>query len=165
MRAFILSLALIYLLTWTGEADTHELIKRVATADARNWNVSRWAHQAGALHRTCAPWVLVRQSPGCTAPGRRKMYGLMRYYNFRQDRDYAGQETRGQGLVPRRVAGQIGCPLSKHAADRGTQGREPGSPSGCPAAQGSPNLLASFAGKKSRFGDLCASPVQTATTD
>ncbi|XP_040912974.1 coiled-coil domain-containing protein 80 isoform X2 [Toxotes jaculatrix] len=146
MRALVLTLALIYLLTWRGEADEQTPVRRV--------------YQRASLGRT---------QVGASAKGRpvRRMYpGFASAISLNAPKDgedvqadeavpvsartgtVQGRRAGGQGLVPRRgVAGQIGLPsLPDLQQDEGTPGAR-ARVTRMPSGAGSPNLLASFAGK------------------
>lgn len=142
-RAFTLSLALIYLLTCTGDADKQTHLKRL------HRRVRMGRPQLGAMNKE---HLIGRMRPGfgsaisvhssktgedVQADEGTPVSGTMR-----------GRRAGGQGLLPRRgVAGQIGLPhqpgMLQDMSTPGARARVARMPSG----SGSPNLLASFAGK------------------
>ncbi|XP_070831988.1 coiled-coil domain-containing protein 80 isoform X2 [Chaetodon trifascialis] len=147
-RAFVLSLALIYLLTWTGEADKHTHIKRVQ------------------LHRRARlGWIQVgttdRERPvGRVRPGFGSAISVHSYAkggDVQADESVqlsAGTETaqsqraQGQSLMSSQaVSVQIGLPRPPDMLqDESTPGAR-ARVTRMPNSAGSPNLLASFAGK------------------
>ncbi|XP_018552829.1 coiled-coil domain-containing protein 80 [Lates calcarifer] len=148
MRAFILSLALIYLLTWTGEADTQTHLRRVQL------------HRRPRLERVQVGASSKERFIGRMRPG---FGSAISVHSPRQGEDVRanesvtasartgtvqGKRAGGQGLVPRRgVVGQIGLPAQLDMQqDEGTPGAR-ARVARMPSNAGSPNLLASFAGK------------------
>lgn len=148
MRAFVLSLALIYLLTWTGEADKQTHLKRVQLH-------RRARHGRTQQGATDTERLLGRKRPGFGS--------AISVHSPRNEGDVQADESvpvsaatgtlqgnraRGQGLVPRRVvAGQIGLPRKANMQqDHGAPGAR-ARVTRMPSSAGSPNLLASFAGK------------------
>lgn len=147
-KAFVLSLALIYLLTWTGEADRLTHLKRVQL------------HRRARLGRAQQGAADKERLVGRMRPG----YGsAISVHSSRKDEDVQADEgvpvsartgsvqakrAGGQGLVPRRgAAGQIGLPRRPDMPqDQGTPGAR-ARVARMPSSAGSPNLLASFAGK------------------
>ncbi|XP_062287805.1 coiled-coil domain-containing protein 80 isoform X1 [Scomber scombrus] len=144
-RAFVLSLALIYLLTCTGDADKQTHLKRVQLhRRARMGRPRLGATDKGHLHGRVHPGfgsaisVHSHKTEGdMQADEGTPVSGTMR-----------GRRAGGQGLVPRRmVSGQTGMPRQPGMLqDEGTPGAR-ARVSRMHGGAGSPNLLASFAGK------------------
>lgn len=146
--AFVLTLALIYLLTWTGEADRQTHLKRV--------QLQRRARLGRAqLGTTNKERLVGRMRPGFGS--------AISVHSSKKEEDVQadegapvsgrtgtmlGKRAGGQGLVPRRgVAGQIGLPFQQGMLqDEGAPGAR-ARVARMPNSAGSPNLLASFAGK------------------
>lgn len=147
-RAFVLSLALIYLLTWTGEADKQTHLKRV--------QFQRRARQGRAqLGATDKESLVGRFRPGfgsaISVHSSRNGEGVQADEVVPVSaRTGTVQEKRAGGGVPvpsRGVAGQIGLPPQPNTLqDEGTPGAR-ARVARMPSSAGSPNLLASFAGK------------------
>uniref|UniRef100_A0A3B5MK20 Coiled-coil domain-containing protein 80 n=1 Tax=Xiphophorus couchianus TaxID=32473 RepID=A0A3B5MK20_9TELE len=148
MRAFVcVSLALIYLITWT-EADkqTHlkrvPLRRRVKTGRAQQ----RATDKAGFVGRLRPEFGSAITSQSSTGGANvQSDEGARVPVRTRASKD---RRARGGGLSPRRgVAGQIGLPQrSDMLQDEGTPGAR-ARISRMPNSAASPNLLASFAGK------------------
>ncbi|XP_035532317.1 coiled-coil domain-containing protein 80 isoform X2 [Morone saxatilis] len=140
-RACVLSLALIYLLTWTGEADKQTHLKRV--------RLHRRTKQGRAqLGATDKERLVERVRPGFAAAI--SVHGSRKRGDVQADEDVpaSGKRAERRGLVPRRGAvGQIGLPRQPEML------QDDGAPGArarvirMPSNAGSPNLLASFAGK------------------
>uniref|UniRef100_A0A8C4IQH0 Coiled-coil domain-containing protein 80 n=1 Tax=Dicentrarchus labrax TaxID=13489 RepID=A0A8C4IQH0_DICLA len=140
-RAFVLSLALIYLLTWTGEADKHTHLKRV--------QLNRRTRQGRAqLGATDKERLVKRVRPGFAAAI--SVHGSRKEGDVQADEDVpaSGKRAERRGLAPRRGAvGQIGLPRQPEMLqDEGAPGAR-ARVIRMPSNAGSPNLLASFAGK------------------
>lgn len=146
-RAFILGVALICLLTWSGEADKQTHLKRSLHRRARFGRV-----QSGATDK--------ERFFGRVRPG---FGSAISVHSSRDGADVQadegvpasartgpvqGKRAEGQGLVPRRGGtGQIGLPSKPTMLqDEGTPGAR-ARVTRMPSSAGSPNLLASFAGK------------------
>ncbi|XP_027146812.1 coiled-coil domain-containing protein 80 isoform X1 [Larimichthys crocea] len=147
-RAFVLGIALIYLLTWTGEADKQTHLKRVQLhRRARHGRV-----HVGAADRER---FVGRVRPGFGSAI--SVHSTIKGGDVQADEGVPvsartgtvrGRRAEGLGLVPKRgVAGQIGLPRhSDILQDEGTPGAR-ARVARMPSSAGSPNLLASFAGK------------------
>ncbi|XP_039674825.1 coiled-coil domain-containing protein 80 isoform X2 [Perca fluviatilis] len=133
-RAFVLSLALIYLLTWTGEADKHAHIKRVQL-HRRSRRV-----QLGATDK--------ERLVGRVRPG---FGSAISVHSSRKNEDVQADEgapvSAMTGTVPGNRAGDVvprrGADMLQDEAAQGARSRI----TRMPNSAGSPNLLASFAGK------------------
>ncbi|XP_078118782.1 coiled-coil domain-containing protein 80 isoform X2 [Sander vitreus] len=133
-RAFVLSLALIYLLTWTGEADKHAHLKRVQL-HRRSRRV-----QLGATDKER---VFSRMRPGFGS--------AISVHSSRNNEDVQADEgapvSARTGTVPGKRAGYVvprrGVDMLQDEAAQGARSRV----TRMPNSAGSPNLLASFAGK------------------
>uniref|UniRef100_A0A8C9YD20 Coiled-coil domain-containing protein 80 n=1 Tax=Sander lucioperca TaxID=283035 RepID=A0A8C9YD20_SANLU len=131
-RAFVLSLALIYLLTWTGEADKHAHLKRVQLRSRRV--------QLGATDK--------ERLVGRVRPG---FGSAISVHSSRKNEDVQADEgapvSARTGTVPGKRAGDVvprrGVDMLQDEAAQGTRSRV----TRMPNSAGSPNLLASFAGK------------------
>uniref|UniRef100_A0A3Q1IZJ0 Coiled-coil domain-containing protein 80 n=1 Tax=Anabas testudineus TaxID=64144 RepID=A0A3Q1IZJ0_ANATE len=148
MRAFILTLALIYLLTWTVEADKQTHLKRVQLH--RRTRHGRTQQGAADTER-----LVGRKRPGFGSAI--SVHSPKKGGDVQADESVPvsattgtlhGNRARGQGPVPRRGGtGQIGLHrqtnLQQDEGAPGNRARLTRMPSGA----GSPNLLASFAGK------------------
>uniref|UniRef100_A0A672ICU5 Coiled-coil domain-containing protein 80 n=1 Tax=Salarias fasciatus TaxID=181472 RepID=A0A672ICU5_SALFA len=133
MKVFHVCLALVYLLSWT-EADRQTHLKRIQ------------AHRRAKLARVTDKERLVgRLRPGFSSAI--SVHGSRRAGHVQADEAGAGRAAGG-GLLPRRGAvGQIGLP--RHHGMQQDEGL-PGARARVarmPSSAGSPNLLASFAGK------------------
>ncbi|XP_041807257.1 coiled-coil domain-containing protein 80 isoform X2 [Chelmon rostratus] len=147
-RAFVLSLALVYLLTWTGEADKLTHIKRVQL------------HRRARLGRIQLGTTDKERLGGRVRPGfgsAISVHGYGKGGHVQADEGVQfsartvtvqGKRAEGQSLVPSRgVSGQIGLPRQPDMLqDEGTPGAR-ARVTRMPSSAGSPNLLASFAGK------------------
>ncbi|XP_035460207.2 coiled-coil domain-containing protein 80 [Scophthalmus maximus] len=148
MRAFVLSFALMYVLTWTGDADTQTRLRRV------QWHRrARLAH--APLGASDEERTVRRLRPGfgsaisVHSPGKvEDVQADEGVPVYSRTRTVQGRRAGGQGLVPRRgVAAQIGLPSKPDVQrDEGTPGAR-ARVARMPNSAGSPNLLASFAGK------------------
>ncbi|XP_068558511.1 coiled-coil domain-containing protein 80 [Cebidichthys violaceus] len=144
-RAFVLTLALIYLLTWTSEADEETQFKRVQ----RRSRLGR--AQLGATDKER---FVGRRRPGfgsaISVHANRKEEDVQADEGvpvFTRTGSVQGKRAGGQSFGPRRgVAGQIGLPRQPNMQDEGTPGAR-ARVTRMPNSAGSPNLLASFAGK------------------
>ncbi|KAM6934926.1 coiled-coil domain-containing protein 80 [Xenentodon cancila] len=138
MRVFVLSVTLIYLLTWT-KADRQTHLKRVQLQ--RRFRMGRG--QPGATDKER---LGVRLRPGFNSAI--SVHGSKRGENVQADEAGRIGKAGGHGLVPRRgVRGQIGLPRrSEVLQDEGAPGAR-ARIARMPGSAGSPNLLASFAGK------------------
>ncbi|XP_042349996.1 coiled-coil domain-containing protein 80 [Plectropomus leopardus] len=138
-RAFVLTLALIYLLTWTGEADRHTHLKRVRL------------HRRARLGRAQLGATDKERLVGRVRPG---FGSAISVHGTRKEEDVQADEgaplsarTRSAQVARRGVAGQIGLPRQQGLLqDEGTPGAR-ARVTRMPNSAGSPNLLASFAGK------------------
>lgn len=142
MRAFVLCLALIYLLTWT-EADKQTHLKRV--------QLHRRARQGRAhVGATDKERFVGRVRPGFTSAI--AVHASKTGEDVQADEGVPvtvqGKRPGNRGVVPRRgVIGQIGLPRpASMLQDEGTPGARARVPR-MPNTAGSQNLLASFAGK------------------
>ncbi|XP_022057194.2 coiled-coil domain-containing protein 80 [Acanthochromis polyacanthus] len=144
MRAFVFTVALICLLTWT-QADKHTHLKRVQM------------HRRARLGRTHLGVTDKERFVGRLRPGSRSaisVHSSKGAEDVQADeavspaRTWAGQGRRPGGPVPRRGGtGQIGLPRQAELLqDEGTPGAR-ARVTRMPSSSGSPNLLASFAGK------------------
>lgn len=145
-RAFLLSLALIYLLTCTGDADKQTYLKRL---QLRRLGRRTGRSQLGATDK--------ERLAGRVRPG---FGSAISVHSYKRGEDVQadegtpvagtkqGRRTGGMGLVIRRgAAKQIGLPRqSGMLQDEGTPGAR-ARIARMPGGAGSPNLLASFAGK------------------
>lgn len=145
-RAFLLSLALIYLLTCTGDADKQTYLKRL---QLRRLGRRTGRSQLGATDK--------ERLAGRVRPG---FGSAISVHSYKRGEDVQadegtpvagtkqGRRTGGMGLVIRRgAARQIGLPRqSGMLQDEGTPGAR-ARIARMPGGAGSPNLLASFAGK------------------
>ncbi|XP_067460240.1 coiled-coil domain-containing protein 80 isoform X1 [Thunnus thynnus] len=145
-RAFLLSLALIYLLTCTGDADKQTYLKRL---QLRRLGRRTGRSQLGAMDK--------ERLAGRVRPG---FGSAISVHSYSRGEDVQadegtpvagtkqGRRTGGMGLVIRRgAARQIGLPRqSGMLQDEGTPGAR-ARIARMPGGAGSPNLLASFAGK------------------
>lgn len=147
-RSFLLSLALIYLLTWKGEADKQTHLRRVQLH--RRARLGRV--QLGATDKER---IVGRVRPGFSSAISVQSSGKAR--NLQADEgvqvdarsgNAQGRRAEGQGVAPRRrMAGQKGF---SHQPDMLQDEGTPGARARftrMPSSAGSPNLLASFAGK------------------
>uniref|UniRef100_A0AAQ5WWX2 Coiled-coil domain-containing protein 80 n=1 Tax=Amphiprion ocellaris TaxID=80972 RepID=A0AAQ5WWX2_AMPOC len=125
MRAFVFTVALVCLLTWT-QADKHTHLKRVQM------------HRRARLGRTHLG----------TTDKERGAEDVQADEAVSPVRTWAGQGRRAGGPVPRRGGtGQVGLPRqAEMLQDEGTPGAR-ARVTRMPSSSGSPNLLASFAGK------------------
>ncbi|XP_040004588.1 coiled-coil domain-containing protein 80 isoform X2 [Xiphias gladius] len=148
MRAFVISLALVGLLTWTGEADQQTHLKRVQLR--RRARLER--AQGGAADRER---FVGRMRPGFGSAI--SVHSSSNGDDVQADQGVPvpartgavqGKRAGGRGLVPRRgAAGRIGSPSQPDVQrDEGTPGAR-ARIARMPSGAGSPNLLASFAGK------------------
>uniref|UniRef100_A0A3B4UJE3 Coiled-coil domain-containing protein 80 n=1 Tax=Seriola dumerili TaxID=41447 RepID=A0A3B4UJE3_SERDU len=139
MRAVVLGVALVYLLTWTGEADKQTHLKR------------------GQLHRRVRPGHAQVGSSnrerlvGRLRPGFSSAISVHSPANGGDVEADEGVPVAAQGrraVVPRRgAAGRIGLPSQPDMQqDEGAPGAR-ARVARMPSSSGSPNLLASFAGK------------------
>lgn len=145
-RAFLLSLALIYLLTCTGDADKQTYLKRL--------QLRRLGRRTGRsqLDATDKERLAGRVRPGFGSAI--SVHSYKRGEDVQADEGTPvagtkqGRRTGGMGLVIRRgAARQIGLPRqSGMLQDEGTPGAR-ARIARMPGGAGSPNLLASFAGK------------------
>ncbi|KAM8749282.1 coiled-coil domain-containing protein 80 [Acanthopagrus schlegelii] len=147
-RAFTLGVALICLLTWSGEADKQTHLKRSLHRRARLGRV-----QSGAADKEP---LFGRVRPGFGSAI--AVHGSRDGADVQADEEgvpasaragsVQGKSAEGQGLVPRRRGtGQIGLPRQlAMLQDEGTPGAR-ARVTRMPSNAGSPNLLASFAGK------------------
>lgn len=147
-RSFLLSLALLYLLTWKGEADKQTHLRRVQL------------HRRARLGRVPQGATDKERIVGRVRPGFGSAISVhsSRKWGQLQDEEGAplyartgivqGKRAEGQGLAQRRrVAGRIGLPRQPDMLqDEGTPGAR-ARVTRMPSSAGSPNLLASFAGK------------------
>lgn len=141
MRVFVLSLALIYLLTWT-QADKQTHPKRVRQgriqqgATARESLVRRFRPGYGSAISVHSPTNAENVQANESIPLTTRSKTL------------EGKRTGGRDLLQRRgVNGQIGLPRQMPMQqDEGTPGAR-ARVTRMPSSAGSPNLLASFAGK------------------
>lgn len=128
MRAFVVSVALMYLLTWT-EADKQTHLKRVQL-------------QRRARHGRTQQGSRPGSGSALSVLSPRKGGEVQADESARVSAGTGAVQTvraRGQGLVPgRRGAGQANIQQDEGAPGARTRG---------PSGAGSPNLLASFAGK------------------
>lgn len=143
MRAVLLSLTLVYLLTWTGEADRQTHLKRVQLQ--RRTRQGRTQQGAADAER-----LVGRVRPGYSS--------AISVHSPRDGADVQGDEgvpasttaRAAQGSRARRqglVSGQIGLPRRAGVQqDEGAPGAR-ARVARMPSSAGSPNLLASFAGK------------------
>ncbi|XP_042283179.1 coiled-coil domain-containing protein 80 isoform X3 [Thunnus maccoyii] len=145
-RAFLLSLALIYLLTCTGDADKQTYLRRL--------QLHRLGRRTGRsqLGATDKERLAGRVRPGFGSAI--SVHSYKRGEDVQADEGTPvagtkqGRRTGGMGLVIRRgAARQIGLPRqSGMLQDEGTPGAR-ARIARMPGGAGSPNLLASFAGK------------------
>lgn len=147
-RAFTLGVALICLLTWSGEADKQTHLKRSLHRRARLGRV-----QSGAADKEP---LFGRVRPGFGSAI--AVHGSRDGADVQADEEgvpasaragsVQGKSAEGQGVVPRRRGtGQIGLPRQlAMLQDEGTPGAR-ARVTRMPSSAGSPNLLASFAGK------------------
>uniref|UniRef100_A0AAQ5YIN5 Coiled-coil domain-containing protein 80 n=1 Tax=Amphiprion ocellaris TaxID=80972 RepID=A0AAQ5YIN5_AMPOC len=144
MRAFVFTVALVCLLTWT-QADKHTHLKRVQM------------HRRARLGRTHLGTTDKERVVGRLRPGSRSaisVHSSKGAEDVQADeavspvRTWAGQGRRAGGPVPRRGGtGQVGLPRqAEMLQDEGTPGAR-ARVTRMPSSSGSPNLLASFAGK------------------
>lgn len=150
-RDFALSLALMYLLTWTGEADKQTHLKRVQLyRRARPGPVQPGATDKGRLTGRVRPGLGSAISVQGSRNGGHVQADEGAPFSGGQDRTETvqGKRAGAQAPVPRRgVAGQIGLPRQLGMLqDEGTPGAR-ARVTRMPSSAGSPNLLASFAGK------------------
>lgn len=145
-RAILLSLALFCLLTWRGEADkqTHPEQLQRRTRLGRVRLIVRDKDQiVGHVRPGFGSAISVHSS---------KKTGDLQYNEdasiYPRTGTVQGKRAEGQGLVARRrVVGQIGLPRQvEMMQDEGTPGAR-ARVTRMPSNVGSPNLLASFAGK------------------
>ncbi|XP_053185255.1 coiled-coil domain-containing protein 80 isoform X2 [Scomber japonicus] len=145
-RAFVLSLTLIYLMTCTGDADKQTHLKRVqlhrrARVGRPRLGAADKGHLGGRKHPGFGSAISVHspktEEGDMQADEGTPVSGTMQ-----------GRRAGGQGLVPRRmVSGQTGMPRQPGMLqDEGTPGAR-ARVSRMQGGAGSPNLLASFAGK------------------
>lgn len=132
--AFAFSLTLTCLLIWTGEADKQTHFTRTKSRRAQ-------LDAAGGLRagsRAASPVFVPRPEVDVQAD---------EVFPTRTQTAH-GNRARGHGVGPRRrVAGQVGSPRQAHMLqDEGTPGAR-FRVARMPSSAGSPNLLASFAGK------------------
>lgn len=130
-RSFLFSLALVYLLTWRGEADKQTHLRRVQLhRRGRHGRVRPWFGSALSVHSSRTAGNL--QADGSVPVDARS--GITH-----------GRRAERQGLA--RAAGQVGLPRQPDMLqDEGTPGAR-ARVARMPSSAGSPNLLASFAGK------------------
>ncbi|XP_056295158.1 coiled-coil domain-containing protein 80 isoform X1 [Pseudoliparis swirei] len=147
-RASVLTLALIYLLTWTSEADKETQLKRVQLH--RRSRLVR--AQQGASDKERPVW---RMRPGFGSAI--SVHGYRKQGDVQADEGVAvsaragsaqGKRAGGPSFGPRRrAAGQVALPRQPNTLrDEGTPGAR-ARVTRMPNGAGSPNLLASFAGK------------------
>ncbi|XP_070771283.1 coiled-coil domain-containing protein 80 isoform X2 [Enoplosus armatus] len=146
--AFVLGLALVYLLTWTGEADKQTHLKRVQLH--RRQRLGR-AQQGAKDKERLAGRVRAGFSSAISVHGSRNGQGVQADEGVpvsARTGTAQGRRAGGQGLAPARgAAGQIGLPRQPNMLqDEGTPGAR-ARVARMPSSAGSPNLLASFAGK------------------
>lgn len=144
-RAFVLSLALIYLLTWTGEADraTRVHLYRRPKLGRPQLDATDKERLVGRMRPGFSSAISVHSS--------KKRDGVQADEAVpvsARSGTVQGKRAGGQGLVSRSgVAGQIGLPRQPvMLQDEGTPGAR-ARVARMPSSAGSPNLLASFAGK------------------
>ncbi|XP_034430145.1 coiled-coil domain-containing protein 80 [Hippoglossus hippoglossus] len=144
MRAAVLCVLLMSVLTWTGEADRQTPLRhrRVRLAHA-----PEGAQDQGRLLRRVRPGFGSAISVHSPKEGD-EVQGDEGVPVYTRKRTVQGRRAGGQGLVPRRgVAAQTGSPTAPDLQkDEGTPGAR-ARVSRMPSSGGSPNLLASFAGK------------------
>lgn len=132
-RLFAFSLVLICLLSWTGEADTQTQLQRVQLH-------RRARHGRTQVGATDKERLLGRVRPGFSS--------AISVHSPTKAEDVQADEgvppARGQGLGPRRRAGSLR--VQGMLQDEGTPGVR-SRVTRMPNSAGSPNLLASFAGK------------------
>ncbi len=143
--AFVLSLALIYLLTWTGEADhaTRVHLYRRPKLGRPKLDATDKGRLVGHMRPGFGSAISVHST--INSDGMQADEGVP---VSARSGTVQGKRAGGQGLVPRRgVAGQIGLPRQPVMLhDEGTPGAR-ARVTRMPSGAGSPNLLASFAGK------------------
>lgn len=138
MRAAVLGLALIYLLTWTGEADKQTHLKRLQLHRR-----VRLGHVQGASTRER---VLARSRPGFGSAI--AVHSPTGEEDVQADEGVpAAARSRARPLLRRGASGQVGSPSQPDMQqDEGAPGPR-ARVARMPSSAGSPNLLASFAGK------------------
>ncbi|KAK9537328.1 hypothetical protein VZT92_004957 [Zoarces viviparus] len=146
--AFVLTLALIYLLTWTSEADKETQFKRVQLH--RRSRLGR-----AQLVATDKERIVGRRRPGfgsaISVHASRKEEDVQADEGvpvFTRTGSVQGKRAGGQGFGPRRgLAGQIGLPRQPNTLQDVSATGARARVTRMPNSAGSPNLLASFAGK------------------
>lgn len=138
-RSFLLGLLLLYLLTWNGKADRQTHLKRVQLhRRARQGRVQLGARDRERIAGRVRPGFGSAISVHASSTGGH-LQGVENVPAVQ------GNNAQRQGL--RRLAGQIGLPpQSDMLQDEGAPGAR-ARVTRMPSSAGSPNLLASFAGK------------------
>uniref|UniRef100_A0A668AXX6 Coiled-coil domain-containing protein 80 n=1 Tax=Myripristis murdjan TaxID=586833 RepID=A0A668AXX6_9TELE len=142
--AFVLSVALMYLLTWTGEADRQAHLRRIPLR--KRTRLGRF--QPGL---TVRERLIGGARPGSTAAisvhSSRQVEDVQADDSFVRTETTQGNTGGHRPAIGRRVAGQVGLPRQPGMLqDEGTPGAR-ARVARMPSGSGSPNLLASFAGK------------------